>query len=102
MILDDLLDELNAQREGLLQSGIELEYTEPDMTQPKPAIRVRASTAERLAELTVWDTGEADLVIGDLSNGALLLNEHREVTSRVGVADAIEAIADHLGLEDAD
>jgi hypothetical protein len=63
------------------------------------ALRCDAESARGVAQLVVWDTGEADLVIGDLATGTVLLNEHRSITSALGARDAIETILSHLGTE---
>ena len=42
--------------------------------------------------MVLYDTGELDLVVGNVSNGEVLLDEHRVVTSELGIADAIETL----------
>ena len=45
-----------------------------------------------LAQLLLWYTGELDLTIGNAETGDILLNEHREVTSKLGISDALVTI----------
>ena len=44
-------------------------------------------TSEKPARLIIWDTGLADLTVGDFVKGEVLLEEHREITSAVGLDD---------------
>ena len=55
------------------------------------AVRLAVATAARAAEVTVWESGEADLV--DLSTGGIVANEHIEITTRVGIRGLLDDIA---------
>lgn len=63
-----------------------------------PAAAVMAiTTSERDVEVRIWDTGEADIVIGDVASGRVL-TEHREISGESGVQqlfrDLVSALAD--------
>ena len=57
------------------------------------AVRLAVATAARAAEVTVWESGEADLVVGELSTGGIVANEHIEITTRVGIRGLLDDIA---------
>lgn len=44
-------------------------------------------TSEKSARLILWDNGLADLTVGDFVKGEVLLEEHREITTAVGLDD---------------
>ena len=48
-------------------------------------MRLDVETLTRLVHVTIWETGEVDMVVGDLSTGAVLANEYMEVTTRLGL-----------------
>ena len=88
--------QFEAAKTDLAASGILLELTDSDDGREKVASRWDATSRRALAQLVLWNTGEAALVIADLESGEVVVNEHREITSAVGLADAIETIREHL------
>jgi hypothetical protein len=96
MVIDVFLEEFETWR-LTLPSGVTSVARELD----RPggvgrAARLDVETGARIVQVTVWDSGEADMVVGDLSTGDVTANEHMEVTTRLGVqglfADVTEAI----------
>jgi hypothetical protein len=61
------------------------------------AVQLDLATPGRLVQVTIWESGDVDLIMGDLSTGEILANEHREVTTRIGLrgllGDVSEAIS---------
>jgi hypothetical protein len=49
-------------------------------------------SSEKSARLMLWSNGEADLMIGDLVGQRILLEEHREITTELGLDDAGETV----------
>ncbi len=49
-------------------------------------------TEERSARLIVWSNGQAELTVGDLVGRTILLDEHREIETEVGLNDAERTI----------
>lgn len=45
-------------------------------------------SSERSARLMLWSNGDADLTIGDLPLRQVLLEEHREITTELGLNNA--------------
>ena len=78
--------------------GITLELHTSSEPGEKTGVRLDASSARGLAQLLLWDTGELDLTVGDAETGDILLNEHREVTSKLGISDALDIIQAYLSL----
>lgn len=69
---------------------------------PRRGARLDAVSKRGLAQLMLWETGELDLVIGDAYSGEILLDEHREVFSEIGIQDALATIEGYLALEGVD
>jgi hypothetical protein len=96
MVMVDLLVEAcEAARDRLAGVGITLDLRRVD-NPPKPGTRLDATPTKAFAQLVLWETGELDLVIADPTTGDVLINEHREVSSEVGIADALSTIEAHL------
>lgn len=95
VIMDMLVQACERARGRLANSGVTLELRRADGP-PKPGIRLDATSGKALAQVVLWETGELDLVIADVKTGDILLNEHREVSSEVGIADALRTIEAHL------
>lgn len=49
------------------------------------------------AEVIMWESGEADLVIGDLSIRGVVANEHMEIATRLGIRGLLlTALGSHV------
>jgi hypothetical protein len=95
-ILDILADCLQHAGPHLADRGIAVEMTISTDDGPRRAARVDATSERGLGQLLLWETGELDLVIGDVASGEVLLDEHREVSSALGIRDALATIEHHL------
>jgi hypothetical protein len=87
-----ILDMLERWAEGrgqpLASRGITVSITRGPADRSPAAAWVDFESATKAARLTVWNDGQADLAILDHQNGKELLEEHREITSTVGLDDA--------------
>lgn len=91
MIIDILREEFETWRQTLPESAVpELEEFPLPEGALKRSARVRVETPARIADLLVWDSGEADLMAGSLATGEIEANEHAEVTTRFGVRGLLE------------
>lgn len=96
MVIDLFLEEFQTWR-LMLPSGVTSVARELD----RPggvgrAVRLDVETAVRLAQVTVWETGEADLVVGDLSTGDVVANEHMEVTTLLGIRGLLDDVTEAI------
>lgn len=91
----DLLEQLrawfSAEADALRATGLAVEFAHPVQSLPKPSASVTVLGDSRLARLTVWETGEAELDLGDARTGSLE-QQHRDITGRVGLVDAVETM----------
>lgn len=101
MILDMLVAVCRTEERRLASRGLTLAITLPSDNGPRRAAKLDAESERGLAQLMLWETGELDLVIGDGHSGGVLLDEHREVFSEVGIRDALSTIESYLVPEDA-
>lgn len=58
------------------------------------SLGVDADSERALAQVVLYDSGELDLVVGDASTGAVLLDEHREITPRVRITELISTLVE--------
>ena len=79
MMINTVCEEFETWRQTLPESAVpKLE----ELTRPAGAgraVRVTVETPARIAEATVWESGEADLVIGNLATGDIEASEHTEL-----------------------
>lgn len=91
-----LIDACDGARGRFARRGITLELQTPSESGEKTGVRLDASSGRGLAQLLLWNTGELDLTVGDPNTGDVLLNEHREVTSKLGISDVLDTIETYL------
>lgn len=90
----DLLTQLREwydSQPNVTSDGISLEFTDPPFARAKRSASATAIGSTRLARLTVWETGEAELDLGDSATGEMD-QQHREITGSLGLADAVETM----------
>ena len=96
VVIDQVFNEFELWKAALPEGAVAGLSEEERPTGTARAARLDVETAARLVQVTIWDSGEVDLVVGDLASGGVLVNEHREVTSQLGIrellADVREAI----------
>ena len=92
-MINTVREEFKTWRQTLPESAVpELE----ELTRPAGAcraVRVTVETPARVAEATVWESGEADLVIGNLATGQIEASEHTELETRFGARGLLEDLA---------
>ena len=87
-ILDTLERWVEGRRQVLASRGITVSTARGPADRNPAAAWVDFESATKAARLTVWADGQADLAILDHQNGKELLEEHREITSTVGLDNA--------------
>lgn len=98
-MLDLLADICRRREQELATRGVSLELVLPAKAGDRRAARIDAESECGLAQLLLWETGELDLVIGS-SFGEVILDEHREVSTALGIEDAFDTIEAHLTSEE--
>jgi hypothetical protein len=97
MIIDILREEFESWRQTLPESVV------PELDElPRPegagrAVRVTVKASVREADVTVWESGEADLLIGNMVIGEIEATEHAELTTRFGARGLLEDLARAVG-----
>jgi hypothetical protein len=96
-MINTVREEFETWRQTLPESAVpRLE----DLTRPAGAgraVRVTVETPARVAEATVWESGEADVVIGNLVTGEIEASEHFELETRFGARGLLEDLARAVG-----
>lgn len=75
----------------LADNGYQTDLTDSPADRAKQSASVTIASSQRIGQLVVWDTGEAELSLGDAASG-VVREEHREVTSTIGLQGAIETL----------
>jgi hypothetical protein len=78
-------------RTALAHSGYHAEFIESPSDRDKQSASVTIVSSRRVGQLVIWDTGEAELSMGDVGSAAIM-EEHREITSGIGLRDATETL----------
>jgi hypothetical protein len=87
-ILDTLEQWVETRRPHLAARGVSVSTTRGPADRTPPSAWVDFESARRAARLIVWADGQADLAVLDYEDGRELLEDHREITSVVGLDDA--------------
>lgn len=95
-VLRDLREWFDERRVELVHNGYEAEFTQSPPDRMTQSAWVRVASARRIAQLVVWDTGDAQLSMGDVESGTVA-EEHREITTQIGLRDATDALIGWLG-----
>jgi hypothetical protein len=96
MIIELLWNELETWR-TTLPSDVKLAARELDRPHGAGrAVRLDAESKLRIVQVTVWESGEVDMVVGDLSTGKILANEHMEITTSLGIRGLLSDVSDAL------
>ena len=94
-VLGELRTWFDSHQAALVRSGYNAEFTESPPDRDKRSASVTITSSRRVGQLVVWDTGEAELSLGDAGSAAIS-EEHREITSGIGLRDATEALVSWL------
>jgi hypothetical protein len=90
-----MLRELEAwfadRKAALVDSGYVAEFAASPSDRENPSVTIAIASTRRVAQLTVWLTGEAELSMGDAASGTVA-EEHKEITSEIGLRDAAETL----------
>jgi len=90
-VLDALRAWFDVHKASLADDGYQVEFTESPPDRGKLSAAVTITSADRIGQLVMWDTGEAELSMGDVAS-ATVTEEHREITSEIGLRDATETL----------
>jgi hypothetical protein len=90
-VLTDLHDWFDDRNAGLADLGLQAEFAESPPDRVKRSVSVTIASSSRVGQLVVWDTGEAELTLGDIGSDEVV-EEHREITSHIGLQDATQTL----------
>ena len=86
-ILDMLESWAQTRRQSLAAKGIRVSTSRGPADRAPAAAWADFESSTKAARLTVWADGQADLAVLDFQEGRELVNEHREITTTVGLDD---------------
>jgi len=86
--LDHLDEWIQGQTPGFEALGIKVAVTRGPADRDPASAWVDFESSERSARLMLWSNGDADLMIGDFVKKEVLLEEHREISTELGLENA--------------
>ncbi len=86
-VLNILKGWLERRRGALESDGVAVATTWGPTDRDPASAWVDFTRPDKSARLIVWSNGLADLTVGDLLKGEVLLEEHREILSDLGFDD---------------
>ncbi|GLZ54484.1 hypothetical protein Acsp07_41010 [Actinomycetospora sp. NBRC 106378] len=72
--------------------GTTLELEGSSVGYPKPMVALTLENDERIGQLVLWETGEAELSVIDVESEQDLLVESRDVQSLFGLQEGLDAL----------
>jgi hypothetical protein len=95
---ETMIDLLTAWVEGngpaLEEQSVEVELRLGPSDRPKRGAALNLTANPMLAQLLLWETGEAELEVLDASSDTFLLREHRDLESEADLAEALRTLVD--------
>jgi hypothetical protein len=93
--MNDVISDLKAwfedRKTTLIDLGLRADFNDSPSGRAKRSAVLTVASAQRIAQLVVWETGEAELSLGDVGSKDVV-EEHREITSKIGIRDATETL----------
>jgi hypothetical protein len=90
-LLNDVRAWFAGHKVALAKRGLRADLRESPRDRDKQSVSVTIASDTRIGQLVVWSTGEAELSMGDVASREVV-QEHREITSRLGLKDATETL----------
>ena len=98
-VLDELAQWIETNRASLTERGLQLASgTSPEDGRTKRSMWLDMEGAQRLGRLQLWDTGEAELELADVSTGDVKA-QHLQVDTRADLERALTSLLDWAGAE---
>lgn len=93
MLFDELRNWFFIHQAEMRASGLECRLGEsPDDGRDKSALWIDIDSATRVGQLILWSSGEAELAVASIGSSEPVINEHREITSQLGLDDALGSL----------
>jgi hypothetical protein len=95
-VISDLKAWFEDRRTALTELGFVADFKDSPRGRAKRSAALTVASSRRIGQLVVWETGEAELNLGDIGSNDVM-EEHREITSQIGIRDATETLLVWLG-----
>lgn len=92
-LIDELLRRSAALRANLAVNGIQVDLLESPEDFQKQSLTVILDSPERLAQITVWETGEVELEFAEVASGETF-HENQEIADSPGLQEALDRLTD--------
>jgi hypothetical protein len=90
-LISDLRTWFESRKDAFAGLGLIGEFNDSPSDRSKRSASVTLASPRRVGQLVVWETGEAELSLGDVGSDSVV-EEHREITSQIGMQDATETL----------
>jgi hypothetical protein len=90
-VISDLRTWFEERRSALADLGLNVDFKDSPSDRAKRSAALTVASSRRIGQLVVWESGEAELSFGDVESNDVV-EEHREITSQIGMRDATETL----------
>ena len=90
-VISDLRTWFEDRRAALADLGLNADFKDSPSDRAKRSAALTIASSRRVGQLVIWDTGEAELSLADAASNDVV-EEHREITSQIGIRDATETL----------
>jgi len=91
-IIETLEERFKKQKAELVAGGLEPEFQHGPAENDPRAAWFDLDSERRVGRLTVWDNGAAEITVGEIGSGDTVVSENREITTSLGLDDAVRAL----------
>lgn len=97
-LMSSMVSAVEQRRSDWAARGIDCTIVVPDPDDPQglAPVRIDAESVHAVAQILLWEGGDLHLIAGDAVTGEVLRDERREVTSMIGIEDALMTVEAHL------
>lgn len=92
-LFDELRRRIAELSANLASYGIQVDLLESPEDFQKQSLTVILDAPERLAQVTIWETGEAELEFAQVSSGETF-HEHKEISDLAALQETIDLLTD--------
>jgi hypothetical protein len=91
-VLETFQARFNERKASLVADGLQPGFGYGPADYDPRAAWFDLDSEHRVGRLTVWDDGAAELTVGHIKAGEIIVSEHRDIATSLGLDDAVESL----------
>jgi hypothetical protein len=92
VVIRELDQWVTVHERELEAQGLSVALSQSGPDRPKTAAWLDVDSDIRIGRLTVWESGEANLAVADISTGQIVADEHRQIDTSFGLDEALQSL----------